>query len=180
MPARSLPKGGRVAWTQLTLAWMYNRIMCTEEAGQLVIRNCRTEEIRILHQIDQACFPDFMAYSHAELHFYLAHPRAVSKIAERDGKIVGFAVGHCGPRSQAHVITLDVMPDARRCRVGTRLMEILHGEFRRRGMTESMLEVDTTNEAAVRFYAKLGYERRALLPGYYQSRRDAYRMIMLL
>lgn len=147
---------------------------------QMLIRDCRPEEIQRLHEIDSACFPDYMAYSRAELLFYLGHPAAISKAAELDGKVLGFAIGHIESGARAHVITLDVVPEARRHRVGTRLMEALHEQFRRRRAAQVVLEVDTGNEAAQRFYARLGYERRELLRGYYKARSDAYRMVLFL
>lgn len=147
---------------------------------QTLIRDVLFGEIERLHDIDQICFPAYMAYSRAELRYYLGHPSAIRKVAEIAGKIVGFAIGHIEPRKRAHVITLDVEPEARRRKVGSALMEALHEEFRGRGVVLVELEVDTANEAAQRFYARLGYERGELLPGYYKARGDACRMALLL
>jgi ribosomal-protein-alanine N-acetyltransferase len=145
-----------------------------------LIRDLLPGEIDRLHDIDQICFPAYMAYSRTELLYYLGHPSAIRKVAEIAGKIVGFAIGHVEPRKRAHVITLDVEPEARRRKVGGALMEALHEEFRRRGVARVELEVDTANEAAQQFYARLGYKRGELLRGYYKARGDAYRMALLL
>ncbi len=80
----------------------------------------------------------------------------------------------------AHVTTLDVIPEARRHGVGSALMEVLHEEFRARGIIQVMLEVAVANEEAQGFYARLGYGRLGLLRHYYKAQSDAYRMSLLL
>jgi ribosomal protein S18 acetylase RimI-like enzyme len=97
-----------------------------------------------------------------------------------DGAIVGFAVGRIEKPDSAHVLTLDVLPDVRRCRIGTALMGSLHEEFRRRGCRICLLEVDVHNAVARRFYEKLHYRFSRILPGYYLGRTDACRMILTL
>ncbi len=59
-------------------------------------------------------------------------------------------------------------------------MSVLHEEFRRRGLRTAVLEVDTANEGAQRFYRGLGYERGEILSGYYMGRSDAFRMRLRL
>jgi [ribosomal protein S18]-alanine N-acetyltransferase len=145
-----------------------------------IIRDFRPEEIPRMHEIDRLCFPDYMAYSRAELIYFVKHAASITRIAECAGEIIGFAVGCCAPGSQAHIITLDVAPEARRRRVGTALMEALHEEFRKRGVVQVALEVATGNESAQRFYEKLGYELKKLLRGYYKNRSDAYQMVRQL
>lgn len=155
-------------------------IMPAPEPPQVTIRDALPGEVRRLHQIDRICFPVYMAYSCVELLFYLRHPAAISRVAEQAHTVVGFAIGRIERAVHAHVITLDVIPEARRQGVGTLLMSVLHDEFRKRGAAQAWLEVETGNEAATRFYEGLGYQRRELLRGYYKGRSDAYRMLLLL
>jgi ribosomal protein S18 acetylase RimI-like enzyme len=154
--------------------------MLQQASAPARIREANSNEARRLYEIDRLCFPDFMAYSWPEMIFYLRHPQAVNRVAELDGATVGFAIGRVGPHLRAHVITLDVILEARRRKIGTMLMLALHEEFCRRGMTESVLEVDALNEAAHRFYLGLGYGQQELLRGYYRNRRDAFQMILRL
>lgn len=141
-----------------------------------MIRNAQPGEIRILHRIDRICFAAALAYSLEELRFYMEQPHSLTKVAERDGVPVGFAVGWSLPGGRAHIITLDVVPEARRLGAGTMLMDALHREFRRLGLARADLEVDAGNEGARLFYERLGYRRTRLLAGYYRDGRDAYRM----
>ena len=154
--------------------------MSSDSLGHPSIRNYRREDLSTLHEIDRICFPDYMAYSRAELAFYLGHPAAISKVAELDGRIFGFVVGRMESSACAHVITLDVIPEARRRGVGSALMELLHEEFRARGITQVVLEVAAVNEEAQRFYARLGYGHVGTLRHYYKARVDAFRMLLRL
>jgi ribosomal-protein-alanine N-acetyltransferase len=143
-----------------------------------LIRDVRSDEIQRLHNIDQICFPAHVAYSRVELLFFLNHGSSISKVAERDGHVLGFAIGQIKAHGHAHVITIDVIPEARRGRVGRALMETLHAEFRARGAGQASLEVDAHNNAAQRFYMGRGYRRADFLRGYYKGRGDAYRMVL--
>jgi ribosomal-protein-alanine N-acetyltransferase len=144
------------------------------------IRDLRRSDIGRLHEIDSICFAADIAFTRAELLFYLRHPYALAKVAERVGNIVGFAIGRVESDFYGHVITLDVVPEARRSKIGTQLIEVLHEEFRRAGVLLAVLEVDVENSGARLFYERLGYERIETLRGYYKERSDAYRMARFL
>lgn len=144
---------------------------------QFTIRRYLPADLVRLHEIDRSCFPPAIAYSLGELRFYLAGRKAVGLVAEILHQIAGFAVGRCEENSVAHVITLDVVPEARRQGIGKALMDALHEEFDRQGVTAVILEVSVENLEARRFYEKLGYRAANLLRGYYNGEVDAYRMI---
>ena len=146
----------------------------------MIIRGCRPDDVDRLLEIDRICFPPDQAYSRAEMLFHLKRRSAIGLAAEQDGVILGFTIGHIAGGSISHVITLDVLPEARRRKMGTALLEALHGEFRRHGAIRAVLEVDTANMGAQHFYRAFGYMRMELLPGYYRGRADAYRMILVL
>jgi [ribosomal protein S18]-alanine N-acetyltransferase len=156
------------------------QLMDAAVPGETSIRDYRPEDLQVLHGIDKDCFPAHMAYSRAELLFYLRQPFSVARVAERAGSIIGFAVGQLEADNRAHIVTLDVVRKARRCGAGTQLMHALHEEFRRRDAAQVLLEVEAGNEIAQSFYAGLGYERTAILRGYYRGKSDAYRMVLWL
>jgi ribosomal-protein-alanine N-acetyltransferase len=149
--------------------------MATTANSSHLIRNYDPRESHILHRIDSICFPPGIAYSLAELRYYLEHPKSIARVAERQGRVIGFAVGRTDNKT-GHVVTLDVLPEERHNGVGSSLMEALHTEFRGRRAVMSYLEVGMENGAAVRFYEKLGYRVLENIPGYYGGRQDAYRM----
>jgi ribosomal protein S18 acetylase RimI-like enzyme len=130
--------------------------------------------------MDRMCFPPYKAYSRAELLFYVKHPSSICRVAEMSGMVSGFALGLTAGRANGHVVTIDVIPEARRRGVGRALMESLHRAFRELGVARVVLEVDAADEGAQRFYRGLGYVRGELLRGYYRQLGDAFRMFLEL
>jgi ribosomal-protein-alanine N-acetyltransferase len=137
-------------------------------------------EVMRLYEIDRICFLPGVAYTQAELLFHLRHPDSLTKVVELRDTIVAFVVARVANDLWAHLITLDVLPWARRRGIGTSLMKAMHQEFLRRNLTVSVLEVDIGNTGAVKFYQKLHYETVERLRGYYSGSRDAFRMVRIL
>ena len=159
----------------------YNHHMPEESLREdLVIRPHRAADVPVLYQIDQICFDKGIAFSRAEILFHLNRRDNLTKVAELDGLVVGFAVGRIEAPSWAHILTLDVIPEARRRRIGTSLLNVLHEEFRRRKVLFVNLEVSTTNIAAKQLYERFQYKCVETLYGYYRGDADAYRMIRSL
>jgi [ribosomal protein S18]-alanine N-acetyltransferase len=140
------------------------------------IRPYRPDDSRTLCRIDSICFPPGIAYSHVELLFYLKHPNSIARVAEREGTIVGFTVGRVH-RGLGHVVTLDVLPGARRHGVGVALMAGLHEEFKKQEVRAAILEVSAEDRGAQAFYEKLGYKYADRIPDYYGDGADAWRMV---
>ncbi len=125
-PSRDRDKLKDTVWAVLYNPWMRTAL----SAPPVEVRDYRPQDLSTLHRIDRICFTPEIAFSRTELLFYVQHPHAISRIAERDGQIVGFAVGRVEQGDAGHVLTLDVVPDARRAGTGTVLMNALHEEFR--------------------------------------------------
>jgi ribosomal-protein-alanine N-acetyltransferase len=94
-------------------------------------------------------------------------------VAEQDGKVVGsaglLAIGETG-----QILTVGVLPAARRQGIGERLVLALVAEAGRRGAEELLLEVRIDNAAARQLYEKLGFAVIGTRRGYYdQGRVDA-------
>jgi [ribosomal protein S18]-alanine N-acetyltransferase len=89
---------------------------------------------------------------------------------DADGALLGWAgvlvVADC-----ADVLTVGVVPDARRQGIATRLLAGLLAEARTRGAVEVFLEVRVDNDGAQRLYAHQGFVQIATRRGYYDSGR---------
>jgi [ribosomal protein S18]-alanine N-acetyltransferase len=142
----------------------------------LSIRPYAREDFSQLHRIDQLCFAPDVAYSRAELRFYIEHRGAFTRVAELDGTIAGFVVARSAGE-RGHILTLDVVEAARRRGVGRALMDAVDGELARRGVAQIFLEVDVANTGARLFYERLGYRALGILKGYYNGRSDAVQMV---
>ena len=141
------------------------------------IRNYLAQDLSKLHEIDNACFAPDIAFSKAEMVSHLRHHNSITRIAELSGTVVGFVVGRVDGPLFSHVLTLDVLPGARRSKIGTSLMRALHSEFRKRHVLWTVLEVKASDLGARQFYEKLDYRYVETVRGYYNGREDALRMV---
>ena len=141
------------------------------------LRRCKKQDLAELYQLDQACFPQGIAYSLAELEYFLSHPRCSCWIAEQpEHKLAGFVILELARRNgltAGHIVTLDVDPSARRCGLGTLLMQAAESQMKQEGAGVMSLEVAETNTAARRFYRGLGFTTRGRIAKYYGGRVDA-------
>ena len=141
-----------------------------------LIRPYRPEDFDGLWQIDQACFPPGIAYTQMDLTGFLTRRNAITLVAEFDdgaaastpGRLAGFAVAR-PQRAVGRILTLDVVPEARRMGLASRLMRECEQRLRAAGCCEVYLETAVNNEAALQLYHKLGYTIVRTLPEYYSS-----------
>ncbi len=154
------------------------------------IRDYRPADLETLWKIDQRCFPAGIAYDRLELSDFVTGRNAISLVAEFDNevagagseadaksRIAGFAVAHAVRQRYGRILTLDIVPEARRYGLGSQLMLACEERLRASGCREVYLETAVDNEPALRLYRKLGYEVFEVLPEYYASHAlDAFRM----
>jgi ribosomal-protein-alanine N-acetyltransferase len=136
----------------------------------LKIRDFHPKDLDTLHDIDILCFPEGIAFSREDLLFILNYPESITRVAEASGRIVGFVMVRVENHRQAHIVTLDVVPEAQRHGIGSMLMEDVHNILKEREIDASILEVETGNLGARRLYETLGYRYAGLLSGYYNTR----------
>jgi len=143
---------------------------------EVTIRRYQAGDFDALYNIDQICFPRGIAYGRRELRFYLADPSSDCFVAESGAEIYGFIVTEARG-ADAHIITLDVLPDHRRDGIGTRLLDEGEKAVANRGAARVWLETATTNDAAIAFWTRHGYRQYGeILAGYYGRGGDAFQM----
>src|ERR1700691_2918636 len=141
------------------------------------LRGFQTRDLAGLHRLDQVCFPREIAYTRAELQYFLTHPKCSCWIAEQPGsKLAGFVILERASRNghpAGHIITLDVDPADRRHGLGTLLMQTAEAQMKQEGAAVISLEVAENNAAARQFYRGLGFVCRGKIAKYYGGRIDA-------
>lgn len=145
----------------------------------LRIRPAAKSDLQTLYALDQACFPRGIAWSRAELQYFLLHPGNLALAAEESGRIAGFAIAAKELRqgkTVGRLITIDVDPQLRRQGVGRVLLQQLEEQLQALGASAMALEVAVDNDAAQAFYARHGFARTGRIPGYYLGRIDALTM----
>jgi [ribosomal protein S18]-alanine N-acetyltransferase len=141
------------------------------------LRNCKLQDLVGLHRLDQVCFSREIAYSKAELQYFLSHPKCSCWLAEQaDNRLAGFVIIERASRNGSpagHIITLDVDPSQRRHGLGTLLMRTAEEQMRQEGASVMSLEVAENNVAARQFYRGLGFVLRGKIAKYYGGTIDA-------
>jgi ribosomal-protein-alanine N-acetyltransferase len=136
------------------------------------VRDFKPEDFDALWRIDQECFPPGISYSRQELRAYARQRGAFTLVVEAaGGEIAGFLVAHGGP--MGHIITIDVIPKARRSGVGSLLLEKAEERLRGGGSGGVGLETAVDNLAAITFYKRHGYSVVRTWPRYYSNGVDA-------
>jgi ribosomal-protein-alanine N-acetyltransferase len=159
------------------------------------IRQFKKADFDTLWQIDQVCFDPQLAYSRAEMAFYMRRTGAFTLVAETEAadrskvadvpsnrdmqatpatspSVLGFIVAEIR-RQTGHIITIDVVASARRLGVGSALLLAAEERLRAAGAASVALETAVNNAAAIRFYKQKGYFVEKTIRGYYSNELDA-------
>jgi ribosomal-protein-alanine N-acetyltransferase len=143
----------------------------------IAVRPAVADDFPALYALDRACFAPGIAWSKAELRYFLRYPGNIALVASRGGGILaGFAIAGVQRRQGAvlgRLITIDVDLLLRRSGVGRTLLQALEERLRTREATAILLEVAVDNTVAQEFYAQHGFVRTGRIPGYYLGRIDA-------
>ncbi|MGC8597210.1 MAG: GNAT family N-acetyltransferase [Thermocladium sp.] len=130
-------------------------------------------------------YPDFFFVEH-----HMNFPKSFI-VAELGGKIVGYVMTRVefgwsnlrrgGVARKGHIVSIGVLPEARRLGVAYNLMiRSMRAMKRFYNASEVYLEVRVSNAPAIGLYTKLGYKIVSTLRGYYQDGEDAYIMARTL
>jgi ribosomal-protein-alanine N-acetyltransferase len=138
--------------------------------------------------MDQVCFAPGIAYSRQELNLYISESQSFTLVAESqvgaqklpagkdknrlDTTIVGFLVAEVRG-STGHLITIDVLPRARRGGVGSKLLAASEERLRVAQCRRVYLETAVDNLAAIAFYKRHQYFVVRTVPRYYSNGVDA-------
>jgi ribosomal protein S18 acetylase RimI-like enzyme len=105
---------------------------------------------------------------------------ATAALVACDGpQLLGFAVMQFGDE-RAHVSLLCVQTARQRCGIARRMLEWLLESAYVAGIASIHLELRADNEPARMFYRASGFSETILVPGYYEGRFAARRMVRVL
>jgi len=148
-----------------------------------VVYQYRLEPARVAHAaLLAAMSQDFVeagltpAWDAARIAWHIRNPDSVVLAARAGSAIVGFAIMRYGDDT-AHLNLLAVAPAHRRRGIGRRLVAWLEDTALTAGTFTIALELRAGNAGARAFYAALGYRELVRVPGYYQGRECAIRMV---
>lgn len=139
------------------------------------LRPMRLQDIPAVGDLEQKLFPVdawpldlfFDEFAQKKTRQYL--------IAEADGQLIGY----CGVMvvgTTADIQTIGVLPEYEGQGIGTAMLTSMLDEARRRGATETLLEVREDNPRARRLYERFDFEHIHTRRGYYRDGVNAHVM----
>jgi [ribosomal protein S18]-alanine N-acetyltransferase len=144
----------------------------------------RARDLSRMVEIENACFPEKLAYLRSEIYRFLRAKNAHCLVAEdRETKRVeGFVIVSWRKGcSVGYVQTIDVHPEAQGNGLGRLLIETAERVMAERGLRRSILQVYLRNNTALLLYLKEGYTINRVRTRYYtnsfRGARDAVEMM---
>lgn len=141
--------------------------------SELKLREYRAGDWRAMYMLDLQCFEPAFQFSSSAMRGFAEAPRAVTILAEAEGKLVGFCIAN-QEEQIGYVITLDVATAWRQKGLARRLMAEVESRLQGHGVVEAELHVYVRNEGAIRFYEDIGYKRTGVAEDFYGTELDAF------
>jgi ribosomal protein S18 acetylase RimI-like enzyme len=145
----------------------------------IVIRPATDADVIVAEHLEQTCF-DTYSLTRRQLRYLRKSPNCVFLVAEQGGEVVGDAIAlvrHHRPGTTGRLYSLAVRSDCRGRKIGHQLLSAVLSALRARGVRRVTLEVESTNQSAIRLYHRYGFRDAALLPDYYGADRSGTRMV---
>lgn len=107
--------------------------------------------------------------------FYESFPEGFL-VALQNHTLIGFLIGIKTTTDTARILMLSVNNYNRKQGIGSALLTQFISEMKNQHITKIDLEVRTTNQSALEFYIKQGFNLQEKLLQFYQNGEDAYSM----
>jgi ribosomal-protein-alanine acetyltransferase len=136
---------------------------------ELKIETATIKLLDRLYQIEEQCF-DQEAFSKRQIAYLLTDYNTIALVAKVDGDIAGFIIAQVEVEENTefgHIITINVAPNCRRQKMGTKLLHEIESLLKQKGITECRLEVREDNNPAIKLYQTLGYRTMGKIENYY-------------
>jgi ribosomal-protein-alanine N-acetyltransferase len=143
---------------------------------ETLFRNYRADDLEAIFRLDEVCFAEEFRFDRGSMSAFAGDKDAVSLIAEDRGELIGFVIAHVKrveTEWRVYIVTLDVAPEWRRKGLARELMAEVEARSLADGARRIHLHVFMGNDAAIRFYERLGYESIRIIRGYYGAGLDA-------
>lgn len=146
------------------------QVIAAAPGSAAIIEPATWRDLNALRHLEQVCFPQD-AWPLWDLIGVLTFSSVVRLKATQDGKMVGFIAADVRRHEGvAWIATLGVLPEYRRRGIG---LELLRACEARLVVPVVRLSVRTSNQPALRLYARAGYQHHAMWPRYYSDGEDA-------
>jgi [ribosomal protein S18]-alanine N-acetyltransferase len=151
-----------------------------EQEIRVKLRLFERRDLAALHAVDQACFPEDIAYDLPDLDAFISHRNSETWVAVVGRSIVGFLVAALEAGRVAHIVTIDVLAEYRRYGIGSLLMATAERWASAKGMRKVYLETAEDNPVAQEFYLQRGYQCIDRIEDYYRPGLAAWVLLKVL
>lgn len=134
------------------------------------VREAYLADTNVLVGLHQSAFD--VAWGEAAISGLLSNG-ARAWVATQSSDDIGFVLVRIAA-DEAELLSIGVMPGARRSGAGRKLVETAMNEARIGGASTLFLEVGQSNQAACALYAIAGFVRIGHRPNYYKNGEDAF------
>ena len=139
-----------------------------------MIRRMSIEDVPQIAALEKACFSD--PWSERSIATELSNPYSLWLVWEEEGTVLGY-IGSQSVPPEADVMNLAVAPQARKQKIGSKLLTALCEALHSQGIDKLLLEVRASNAPAICLYEGFGFEVLGRRPKYYVNPvEDAYIM----
>lgn len=132
-----------------------------------------TEGGGLLSEMQRISFQDGVeqAWSATELNSLLQSPGTFALVISKQDQPMGFILTRQAA-TEAEILTICVVPDHRRKRVASKLLQAFFDRARADGINEIFLEVSEHNGSAIGLYEKSGFTKVGQRKNYYGGRGE--------
>jgi ribosomal-protein-alanine N-acetyltransferase len=138
---------------------------------QATIERASLKHLDTLYEIEKECFQR-EAFNKEQMAYAITASNSIFLVSKVRCKIVGFIMAEIyvdDKTKRGHIITIDVLTEYRRKRIGLRLLKKVEESFKDESVKECRLEVRKNNIAALNLYRKTGYKTVRMLKNYYEN-----------
>ena len=132
----------------------------------LSVRWATAEDLKALLLIERSVFPD--PWGEGALSSHLASESALALLLEREGRVIGEALGAI-LSGEGELYRIAVLPSERRCGYGKLLLQSFLDELGKKAANVCFLEVRESNLAALALYASFGFSLVGKRKKYYKD-----------
>jgi ribosomal-protein-alanine N-acetyltransferase len=139
-------------------------------------RPYQPSDLAQIHALEELCFPPSLRFSKEFMRQLVSRVKAVTWVAEEDGRLAGFACAGWKTRRSgtvAYLETIEVSPANRSKGIGRELLRLVEVSAVAARAASIWLHVDTENTDAIRLYESQGYQLEENVQDFYPDGHPA-------
>lgn len=139
-------------------------------------RHADKNDIKAINSLNRANMPENYDRKTYEMHMELYPTLNWVAVSDVTKQITGYVLTHVEDRVEAHITSIAVDSNYRRAGIGKRLLINALVSAKKMYLLSCSLHVRVSNEAAIKLYESLNFNKIRIKEKYYEDGEDAYLM----